>query len=50
MKYRINEIKSNSKNKNIKDQYRGITKCKKGYEPRINLVKDERGNLLARSS
>jgi hypothetical protein len=27
--------------------YRGITEVKKGYQPRTNLVKDERGDLLA---
>jgi hypothetical protein len=27
--------------------YRGITEFKKGYQPKTNLVKDERGDLLA---
>jgi hypothetical protein len=27
--------------------YRGITEFKKGYQPETNLVKDERGYLLA---
>jgi hypothetical protein len=27
--------------------YRGINKFKKGYQPRINIIKDENGNLLA---
>jgi hypothetical protein len=36
-----------SKNRNIRDLYRGITELKKGYEPKTNLVKDERGDLLA---
>jgi hypothetical protein len=27
--------------------YRSITEFKKGYQPTINVVKDERGNLLA---
>jgi hypothetical protein len=44
---RINELESNSKNKNIRDLYRGINKFKKGYQPRTKLVKDERGDLLA---
>jgi hypothetical protein len=35
------------KNKNITDLYRGINEFKKGYEPRINIMKDENGNLLA---
>jgi hypothetical protein len=40
-------MRSNSKNKNIIDLYKGITEFKKGYQPKINLVKDERGDLLA---
>jgi hypothetical protein len=27
--------------------YRGINEFKKGYQPRINIIKDEKGNLLA---
>jgi hypothetical protein len=27
--------------------YRGINEFKKGYRPRINIIKDENGNLLA---
>jgi hypothetical protein len=27
--------------------YRGINEFKKGYKPRINIIKDENGNLLA---
>jgi hypothetical protein len=47
MKDKINELESDSKNKNIRDLYRGINEFKKGYQPRTNLVKDERGDLLA---
>jgi hypothetical protein len=39
-------IELNSKNKNIRDLYRGITEFEKGYQPKTNLVKDERGDLL----
>jgi hypothetical protein len=46
LKDKINEIELNSKNKNIRDLYRGITEFKKGYQPKTNLVKDERGDLL----
>jgi hypothetical protein len=46
-KDKINELESNSKNKNIRDLYRGINEFKKGYQPRTNLVKDEKGDLLA---
>jgi hypothetical protein len=45
LKDKINELESNSKN--IRDLYRGINQFKKGYQPRNNLVKDERGDLLA---
>jgi hypothetical protein len=45
-KDKINEIELKSKNKNIRDMYRGITEFKKGYQPKSNLVKDERGDLL----
>jgi hypothetical protein len=45
-KDKINELESNSKNKNIRDLYRGINKFKKSYQPRTNLVRDERGDLL----
>jgi hypothetical protein len=33
--------------KRIRDLYRGIIEFKKGYQPKTNLVKDERGDLLA---
>jgi hypothetical protein len=47
LKDKINELESNSKIKNIRDLCRGINEFKKGYQPRTNLVKDERGHLLA---
>jgi hypothetical protein len=37
LKDKINELVSNSKNKNIRYLYRAITEFKKGYQPRINL-------------
>jgi hypothetical protein len=43
----IKELESNSKNKNSRHMYRGMNEFKKGYQPRTNLVKDERGDLLA---
>jgi hypothetical protein len=46
LKDKINELESNSKNKNIRDLYRGTNEFKKGYQPRTNLVKDEKGDLL----
>jgi hypothetical protein len=47
LKDKINELESNSKNKNIRDLYRGINDSKKGYQPRIKLIKDNRSYLLA---
>jgi hypothetical protein len=40
----------NSKNKNIRDLYRGINEFKRGYQPRSNYVKDQNGDLLADSN
>jgi hypothetical protein len=39
------ELETNNKNKNIRYLYRGINEFKKGYQPRINIIKDENGNL-----
>jgi hypothetical protein len=39
----------NSKNRNIRDLYRGINDFKRGYQLQSNLVKDEKGDLLADS-
>jgi hypothetical protein len=47
LKDKINEFESSSKNKSIRDPYRGINEFKNGYQPRTNLAKDERGDLLA---
>jgi len=46
---RIEELETNSKNKNIRDLYRGINEFKKGYQPRCNIVKDEKHDLVADS-
>jgi hypothetical protein len=47
LKGKINELKTNNKIKNIRDLYRRINEFKKGYHPRINIIKYENGNLLA---
>jgi hypothetical protein len=49
LKDKINELAMNSNNKNIRDLYRGIMGFKRDYQPRNNLVKDEKGDLLADS-
>jgi hypothetical protein len=46
LKDKINEFATNSKNKNIREQRRGINGFKTGYQPKTNLVKDENGDLL----
>jgi hypothetical protein len=46
LKGKINGLETNNKNKNIRDFYRGINEFKKGYQPRINIIKDENGNLI----
>jgi len=43
------ELETNSKIQNIRDLYRGISDFKKGYQPRCNIVKDEKGDLVADS-
>jgi hypothetical protein len=49
LKDKINELETNSKNRNIRDHYRGINEFKRRYQPRNNLVKDENCDLLAES-
>jgi hypothetical protein len=47
LKDKIDELATNSKNKNIRDLYRGINKFKWGYQPTSNLAKDNICDLLA---
>ena len=49
MRAKIEELETNSKMKNIGDLYRGINDFKKGYQPRCNIVKDEKGDMVADS-
>jgi hypothetical protein len=49
LKAKIEELETNSKLKNVRDMYRGINDFKKGYQPRCNIVKDEKGDLAADS-
>jgi hypothetical protein len=44
---KISELESNSKTRNITDQYRSINEFRKSDQPRTNLVKDGRGNVFA---
>jgi hypothetical protein len=47
LKGKIKEFETNNGNKNIRNLYRDINEFKKGYKPRINIIKDENANLLA---
>jgi hypothetical protein len=49
MKAKIEELETNSKLKNVRDLYRGINAFKKGYQPKTNIVKDEKGDLVVGS-
>jgi hypothetical protein len=45
-KAKIYEVETNSKTKNIRDLYTGITDFKKGYHYTTNRVKDETGDVV----
>jgi len=47
MKAKIDELDTNHKIKTVTDLYRDISDFKKGYQFRTNLVRDEKGNLVA---
>ena len=47
LRAKIEELETNSKIQNIRDLYRGINDFKEGYQPRCNIVKDEKGDLVA---
>jgi hypothetical protein len=49
LKAKIEELGTNSKIKNIRDLYKGISDFKKGYQPRTNIVKDEKVDLVTDS-
>ena len=49
LRAKIEEPEINNKIQNITDLYRGISDFKKGYQPRCNIVKDEKGDLVAES-
>jgi hypothetical protein len=44
---KINEPRTNSKNKNISGLYRRINEFKSGCQPRSNVVEDKNSGLLA---
>jgi len=46
LRIKPDDLETNSKKKNNGNLYRGINTFKKGYQPRTNIVKDEKGNLV----
>ena len=49
LRAKIEELETNSKIQNIRDLYRVINDFTKGYQPRCNIVKDEKVDLVADS-
>ena len=49
LKAKIEDLETNSKIKNIRNLYRGNNNFKKAYQPRTNIVKDEKGDIFADS-
>jgi hypothetical protein len=49
LKTKIDELETSSKINNIKQLYKGINDFKRGYQPRINIVNDEKGDLATNS-
>jgi hypothetical protein len=49
LKAKSDELETNSKTKHIRDLHRGISYFKKVYESRINIVRDEKGELFTDS-
>jgi hypothetical protein len=43
----INELDTNSNIRNNRDLYMGISDVKNGYQTRTNLLKNEKGGLVA---
>jgi len=49
LRAKIEELETNNKIQNIRDLYMGIIDFKEGYQSRCNIVKDEKGDLVAES-
>jgi hypothetical protein len=46
---KFDELETDSNMKNIRNLYRGISDFKKGYQPRANIIKDEKSDLVTDS-
>jgi len=44
---KIQEIEENGKTNNIRDLYKGVNSLRKGYQPRLGMTRNERGDLQA---
>ena len=49
LKANIEELETNNKIKNTRALYMGINDFKKSYQPRTNIVKDDKGDMVADS-
>ena len=49
LKAKIEELETNSKIKNIRDLYSGISDFQKGYQPGASIVKDDESELVVDS-
>ena len=47
MKTKVNKLEENSKNKNIRDMYKGINEFKKGYQPCDYVIKKHDCTIVA---
>ena len=47
MKAKDNKLEENSKNKNIREMYKGINEFKKGYQPRAYVLKKHDSTIVA---
>ena len=47
MKAKVNKLEENSKNKNIREMYKGINEFKKGYQHRAYVIKKHDGTIVA---
>ena len=47
MKAKVNKLEENSKNKNIREMYKGINEFKKGYQSRAHVIKKHDGTIVA---
>ena len=47
MKAKVNKLEEDSRNKNIREIYKGINEFKKGYQPRAYVIKKHDGKIVA---